>query len=123
MIGRRDAGQASVELVLAFPLVIVLLLAVVQAGLVARDHVLASHAAREAVRVASVDADPEAPRRAALASSPLRADRLAVEVGDRGDPGSRVTVEITYRSATEVPLVGPLLDDVEVRARAVMRVE
>jgi Flp pilus assembly protein TadG len=118
-----ESGQTSVELVLAFPLIAVLLLAVVQVGLVVRDHVLVGHAAREAVRVASVDDDPEAPRRAALASSPFAAERLEVHRSDRGASGSRVVVEIRYRSPTEVPLVGALLDDVEVRSEATMRVE
>lgn len=123
MSRRPDSGQASVELVLVFPLVALLSLAVVQAGLVVRDHVLVGHTAREAVRVASVDADPDAPRRAALASSSLTADRLDVVVRHRGGSGSRVVVEVRYRSPTDVPLIGPLLDDVEVTARATMRVE
>ncbi|HWI04001.1 MAG TPA: TadE/TadG family type IV pilus assembly protein [Acidimicrobiales bacterium] len=48
--GRADEGQASVELALVLPLVMMLLLAVVQLGLLVRDQILVVHAAREAVR-------------------------------------------------------------------------
>lgn len=118
-----EQGQAAVELVLAFPLVALLLLVLVQAGLVVRDHVLVGHAVREAVRVASVDDDPDAPRDGALEASPLDPDRLEVHVGPRGESGSRVTVDVRYRSPTDVPLIGPLVGDVTVTATATMRVE
>jgi hypothetical protein len=34
-----------------------------------------------------------------------------------------VTVVVTYKSTTELPLVGPLFPDPTLRSRAVMRVE
>ena len=46
------------ELALVLPLVVALLLAVVQVGLIVRDQVLVVHAAREAAREAAVDPDP-----------------------------------------------------------------
>ena len=42
----RDRGQSTVEVALLLPFVALLLLAVVQVGLVARDQVLVVHAAR-----------------------------------------------------------------------------
>lgn len=107
------------ELALALPLVALLLLAVVQVGLVVRDQVLAVHAAREGARAAAVDRAPAAARDAALAGSGLRPDRLTVEVQRTG----LVRVSIRYRSPTELPLIGPLLPDIPVRANAAMRVE
>lgn len=120
---RGEDGQSTVELALLLPVVVLLLLAVLQVGLVARDVVLVAHASREAVRAAAVDDDPGAPRAAALDSSGLDPDRLRVLVGARGDPGSRVRVEISYRITTEVPIVGQLLGDHTVRSAATMRVE
>jgi Flp pilus assembly protein TadG len=43
---RGEDGQATVELALVLPLVAVLLLALVQAAVVARDQILVAHAAR-----------------------------------------------------------------------------
>jgi Flp pilus assembly protein TadG len=115
----RETGQAAVELALALPLVALLLLAIVQVGLVVRDEVLTVHAAREAARAAAVDPSPAGARAAALAGSGLRADRLTVRIG-RGDQSSAV---VTYRSPTDLPLVGPLVPDLSLRAKAAMRTE
>ena len=120
--GRRlsgDAGQAVVELALALPFVAVLALLLVQGALLGRDQLAVIHAAREAVRAASVDPDPGAPQAAARLVLP----GATVEVGDRPPPGRPVTVTVAYRSPTALPLVGPLLPDPVLSARAIMRVE
>ena len=119
----EDGGQASVELALVLPLVVVLLLAVAQLGLLVRDQILVVHAAREAAREAAVDASPNAPRRAALASSTLADSRLTVSSTGRGAAGSRVRVEVAYRAPTAVPLLGAAVRDLTLRASATMRVE
>ena len=123
MPGRREGGQASVELVLALPVLLFLLLGVVQVGLVVRDQVLLVHAAREAAREAAVASDPDAARRGALAGARLDPDRLTVTVEGRSGPGSRVTARLTYRSPTDVPLVGALVGDVHLFGAVTMRVE
>ena len=101
----------------------ILLLLLVQAGMLARDQVLVTHAAREAARAAALDDDREAIERAATAAGPLEPSRLTVDVSGRGAPGSRVTVEITYAAATRVPLIGRFVHDVDLHAEATMRVE
>ena len=126
--GRRpasgsDAGQATVELALVLPLVVGLLLAIMQAGVLARDQILVTHAAREAVRAAAVDDDPAAARRAAEQAGPLTADRLDADVVKREEVGGRVRVVVRYRAPTRVPLVGAFVDDVVLDADATMRVE
>jgi Flp pilus assembly protein TadG len=112
-----------VELALVLPLVVVLLLAAVQVGLLVRDQVLVVHAAREAAREAAVDPSPDAARRAALASSGLDGSRLDVTVSGRGGPGSRVRVEVRYRPPGRVPIVGAALDEITLEGAATMRVE
>ena len=120
---RGQHGQATVELALVLPLVALLLLALVQVAVVARDQVLVAHAAREAVRAAAVDPDVHAARRAAEQAGPLATDRLAVEVSGRDGVGSRVRVVVTYSVPTRLPLVGRALGDVRLTASATMRVE
>jgi Flp pilus assembly protein TadG len=116
----RQRGQAAVELALALPLVALLLLAVVQVGLVVRDQVLTVHAAREAARAAAVDPRAAAARGAALAGSGLDGHRLTVDLDKSGD---QVGVVITYRAPTSLPLIGALLPDLTLRAKAAMRAE
>jgi Flp pilus assembly protein TadG len=120
---RGDGGQASVELALVLPLVLVLLLGIVQLGLLVRDQILVVHAAREAAREAAVDPAPDAARQAAAASSTLDGSRLTVTTSGRGATGSRVKVEVAYKAPTGVPLVGAALGDLTLRATATMRVE
>ena len=53
--GRRDdRGQATVEVALMLPVLVILAMALVQVGLVARTTVLVHHAAREGARAAAV---------------------------------------------------------------------
>jgi len=116
---RDERAQAAVELALALPLVALLLLAVVQVGLVVRDQVLTVHAAREAARAAAVDPDPRAARAAALAGASLESRRVSVRVTRTGQS----VAVVTYRAPTDLPLVGPLMPDVLLRAKATMRTE
>jgi hypothetical protein len=116
---RPDTGQATVELALAMPIVAILGLLLVQGALVGRDQLAVVHAAREAAREAGVDPDPDAPGAAARLVLP----GATVDAGVRPPPGRPVTVTVAYRSPTDLPLVGPLLPDPLLTARAVMRVE
>jgi hypothetical protein len=117
---RDDGGQAAVELALVLPLVVALLLAVVQVGVIVRDQVLVVHAAREAARQAAVDPDPAGAPPAAAAGTGLD---LHVTVGERGAPGDRVRVDVRYDAPTDVPLVGAALGALTLHASATMRVE
>jgi hypothetical protein len=121
--GGADSGQATVELALALPLLMVLLLAVVQVGLVVRAQVLVTHAAREGARAAAVDADPAAPVEAAEGASSLDPSRMTVTSSGRAGPGSHVTVIVTYHFVTDVPIVGALVGDLSLAGEATMRVE
>jgi hypothetical protein len=120
---RLDRGQSTVELALVLPVVLTLALALVQVGLVVRDQVRVTHAAREGARAAAVSADPGAPRQAVDRNVGLAADRLEVSSRGRGAAGSHVTVSVRYLAATDLPLVGALLPDLELSAAATMRVE
>ena len=119
--GRRSGGQATVELALGFPIVLVGVLLVLQLALVGRDQLLVSHASREAARAAAVDPRPGAARDGALASTTaLDPARLHVDT-HRID--ARVRVDVTYRSRTALPLVGALVPDPTLRAAVTMRLE
>ena len=115
-----ERGQAAVELALAFPIVMVLLLALVQVTLVVRDQVAVIHAAREGARAAAATgATAGDGAAAARQATGLDSARLSVQVAT----GTEVRATVRYRAPTEVPLVGRLLGDVTVQATAVMRAE
>lgn len=120
---RKDEGQVVVELALALPLVALLALLLLQVALIVRDQVLVTSAAREGARQMAVSPEEGEARAAVLDGTALDDDRLTVTVGPRGAAGSRVRVEIRYRSPTEIPLVGAMMGDVDLTAAATMRVE
>jgi len=116
---RGEVGQTTAELALIFPFVLLLVLVLVQAALVLRDQLALTSAAREAARAASLDADPARAERAAAAVLP----GASVSAEPRPPVGELVRVRVSYRSPTTLPLVGPLLPDPLLVARAAMRVE
>lgn len=120
---RSESGQATVEFALCLPVILAVLLGLVQAGVVVRDQVLLTHAAREAVREAAVQDGGDAPRKAAVARSGLDPRRLQVEVSGQRKGSKRVAARLSYRVPTEVPLVGLMVPDVTLRATAAMRRE
>jgi len=117
-----DRGQATVELALAIPLVVVLALAVVQVGWLVHDLVLVTHAAREAARAAAVsNGSVGEPPWTGLEGGRDRS-RLQVTIDGPDDSGV-VTATVSYRSPTDVALVGPLLPDVDITRQVSMLAE
>jgi hypothetical protein len=112
----RDRGQATVELAVTLPFVVVALLVVLQVGLVVRAQVLVVHAARESARAAAVGEPPPPPEG-------LDPARTEVAISGGRTSGDRVTAVVTHRVRAAVPLVGAVFPDVELRGGATMRVE
>jgi hypothetical protein len=113
------AGQSTVEFALILPLFFALLVLVFQVALVARDEIVTTHAARVAVREASVTRDPAKITAAAQHSLP----GAQVRVVSRGPVGEPVTVDVSYVSVTDLPIVGALVPDLTLHASATMSVE
>jgi hypothetical protein len=113
---RKERGQATVEFALVLPVLVLAAFAVIQVALVVRDYVAVVHAAREAARAASVDADPGGAARRVLPGA-------RVHVGPRPQVGEPIEVDVEYRSITDLPLVGVLFPDPVLHHHAVMRVE
>lgn len=87
---RNERGQASVELVVLLPVIVLLAGLLWQAAIAGQTLWLAGSAARAAARARAVDADPA---RAARAVLPESLDR-GLRVASRGDGGIKVTLPI-----------------------------
>ena len=121
----REHGSAAVEFALLLPILLLLLLALVQVGVIARDSLVLTQASRAGAREAAVqgssDSVEEAVRAAAVGLDPARIDVDATWSGARGAP---VTVEVTYDAPIASLLAGWLLpESVSLRASATMRQE
>ena len=114
-----DGGQAAVELALALPVVVLLLLGLLQVAVVGRDQLAVELAAREAARAAAVSADPVAAARlAAERVTSLRPLQVTVSTAAQA-----VTVTVRHASATDVAMIGRLISDVTLRASVTMALE
>ncbi len=113
-------GQATVEFALVLPLVLGLLLFVVQLGLVVRDQIMVVNAAREGARQAAVEPSSAAVTAAAQGSGALDPARMTVGLLEGS---GTVTVTVTYRSQTNVPIIGVLVSDITLRESTTMRLE
>jgi Flp pilus assembly protein TadG len=105
-ISGADRGTATVEFALVLPLLLVMCLALVQVGLLARDRLLVEAVARAGAREAALQADQAAIRAAALAAGPgLEPEAVTIGVTRAGSVGDPVTVEVTYAEPIRVPFV------------------
>ena len=88
------------------PLLLVMSLAIVQVGLLARDRLLVEAVARAGAREAALQPDEAAIRDAALAAGPgLDAAGVTIAVTRAGTAGDPVTVEVAYAEPIRVPFV------------------
>lgn len=114
-----ERGQATVELALAIPVIVVLALVVVQVGWLVHDRVLVVHAAREAARAAAVIDGTAGTVPTGVRDRGLDPGRLEVWV-EGPDAAGMVTAVARYEAATDVALVGPLVPDVTMESRVTM---
>ncbi len=119
----RQAGQATVELMLVLPVIVAFALLIGQVGVVVRDSMLVHHAARAAAREAAVDPTDAAAAGAAVKSSRLDGSRMSVSLFGGRSKGDHITARVRYVSTTELPMVGWMLPDVNLQAEVTMRVE
>jgi Flp pilus assembly protein TadG len=114
-----------VEFALVLPLLLLVVLAIVQIGALARDELLVVQAARAGAREAAVRSDQAAISTAALRAAPgLDPERTSVAIDRTGSLGDPVAVTVTYVGRIAVPLAGWLLPpEVLLSATATMRQE
>jgi Flp pilus assembly protein TadG len=122
---RSERGSAALEFAMVLPILLVVALGLVQAGLYVRDQLVLVEAARAGAREASVNPDDGAVRGAVdRAAATLSAEAVSVEVDRTGQQGQPVSVHVTYADPVVIPVVGWLFPpSVDLRADATMRQE
>jgi Flp pilus assembly protein TadG len=102
---------------------LLLVLLIVQLGLVIRDQIMVVNAAREGARAAIVDPSTAAAAQAVFNTTRLDPARTGVALTSGGSAPPLITVTVTYRSTTEVPLIGAMLGDITLTESTTMRRE
>ena len=123
--GDRARGSATVEFALVLPMLLVVVLAMLEIGLLVKDQLAVVQAARGGAREAAVTLDDEAVRTAAIeAGAVLDPERTEVVVERSGGAGEPVSVRVAYEATVDVPLVGWLFPDrIELTSSTTMRQE
>ncbi len=120
-----ERGSAVVEFALVLPILLLVCLALVQIGVLARDQLLLVQGARAGARQAAVDPDDGVVRTMVLEAAPgLDPTRVDVTVERAGGRGEPVRVTVGYDATIAVPLAGLFLPEmVRLDAAATMRQE
>lgn len=122
---KGERASAAVEFALVLPLILVMILALVQVGLLVKDQLVVTGSARAGGREAAVTLDDERVRQVALdAAVGLDASNIDVVIERQGGAGSPVRVSVRYQDAMAIPLVDWLFPDfVDLTSVAVFRQE
>jgi len=109
---RGERGTAAVEFALVLPIVLAIVLALVQVGLLVRDRLLVESAVRAGARTAAVDPREEAVRASVLRAAPaLDEGAVSLAIARAGTRGEPVTVTLTYVASIRVPFVAWLFPE------------
>lgn len=121
---RRENGQATLELVLVLPIVMLVLLAVVQVTLLGVQRMTVLDAAREGAREAAVTGDHGQITAAVRRVASDGGGDVEVAISGERSEGGTVKVTVTKAVRPAVPIVGGLFPDVvHMRGAVSMRVE
>jgi hypothetical protein len=122
---REERASASVEFALVLPLVLIMALALLQVGLLAKDQLIVEGSARAGAREGAVTVDDVRAQQAAKeAAVSLDASRLELVVQREGGRGSSVTLKVVYHAHVVMPLISWLFpESIDLAATAVMRQE
>jgi Flp pilus assembly protein TadG len=98
---REERGQTMAEFAIVLPILVVLLFAIVQFGILFNNYVTLTDATRAGARAAAVARQSDNPVDAAdsavrASGADLNQGSLGVSVSSAWDPGSPVTVQATY---------------------------
>ena len=115
----HDSGQATVELALLMPLIIVLLLIILNVGLVVRDQLAVWHAASAGARAASLSPDsPDVVQQAVEDEVGLRPLHLHIVRDEQ-----LITVEVKYPRTINLWLIKHIVPPLTLTASVTMHVQ
>lgn len=127
-MGKKEDGQAMVELALILPVLLLLLLGIIEFGRIFNTYLTVSHASREGARVAALgQSDSQIKTVVAKRAMNLDSEKLTVDITPEYSVrtrGTAVQVEVDYSLPLIVPLPSSLLSNpFPVSARTIMREE
>ena len=112
----NESGQATVELAVVLPFIVLLAAALIQCGLIVADQLTVWNAARSAARAAAISSDPQFDsQQAALKAVTLRPLQVTLAVIDEV-----VSARVVYIDRTDLPFIGLLFPNISLEATVTM---
>lgn len=111
-----DNGQATAELAIVLPFIVLLAAALIQCGLIVVDQLAVWNAARSAARAAAISLDPQLSSQQAvndaIALRPLQVTLITLD--------DVISARVVYVDRTDLPFIGLLFPDITLEATVVM---
>ncbi|SMC71812.1 TadE/TadG family type IV pilus assembly protein [Sporomusa malonica] len=129
---KQKRGQAMVETALVLPVVVLILFAILEFGLVMNQYLVLTAAAREGARIAAVSDDAAARTVVNDAVASIGSAGLQVNIaypGGKREQGKSVTVTVSKPVEVTTPVIKDIIDSAfapdapVLTGRSVMRVE
>lgn len=125
---RNDKGQSLVEFSLIIPIIVLMIMAIIEFGLMFNAYLTINNSSREGARYAAVGGtDAEIVAKIISTAPKLKSEYISVSIvpseanRSRGDT---VTVYVTYDYKVLIPLMSTIIDNiVDLNAQTSMRVE
>ena len=111
-----EGGQATVELAIILPAIVLLAAAFIQCGLIVADQLAVWNAARSAARAAAISPDPQlGAQQAANDAVGLRPLQVTITTID-----DVVSAHVVYLDHTNLPIIGLLFPEISLEATVAM---
>lgn len=111
-----ESGQATVELAIILPFIVLIAAGLIQCGLIVANQLAVWNAARNAARAAAISPDPQIDaQRAANSAVDLRPLQVIITTTD-----DVVSARVVYIDHTNLPLIGVLFPQISLEATVAM---
>lgn len=111
-----ESGQATVELAIILPFIVLIAAGLIQCGLIVVNQLAVWNAARNAARAAAISPDPQIDaQRAANSAVDLRPLQVIITTTD-----DVVSARVVYIDHTNLPLIGVLFPQISLEATVAM---
>jgi uncharacterized protein (UPF0333 family) len=125
---RNDKGQSLVEFSLIIPIIVLMIMAIIEFGLMFNAYLTINNSSREGARYAAVGGtDAEIVAKIISTAPKLKSEYISVSIVPseaNRSRGETVTVYVTYDYKVLIPLMSTIIDNiVDLNAQTSMRVE
>ncbi len=127
MIFKNQKGQALVEFALILPILLLVVMAILQFGLMLNSYLTIENASREGARAGIIGSSDDEIEQLIISTSPnLDPSKLTVSITPKEEyrkSGDTLTVIVSYNYELVVPIISSIVENAVLNGQTSMRVE